>query len=82
MITEKILEGVLFFIRPLLEKMPDIDFSFTLESVSTIIQIICSGAYFMPVGTVVLILFCILTMQVIRIIIAFMKTVMHLIPFV
>lgn len=81
MIFESILSLILVLLNPLISLMPDIDFSLTLDSASTVIQIIRTGLYFLPVDTVVLILGCILTLQMMKIAIALVKAVLSFVPF-
>lgn len=81
MIFENILSLILVLLNPLISLMPDIDFSLTLDSASTVIQIIRTGLYFLPVDTVVLILACILTLQMMKIVIALVKAILAFVPF-
>lgn len=81
MITEFIIKAWAAMMNPLFSRLPDIDLSGVLQSSSTLVDIISTGAYFLPIGTISIIIHVVIALQVIKITVAFLRLIADILPF-
>lgn len=80
MVTQGILEFVLFIVTPIIERLPTI--TITGEGISKALEIINGVLYFLPVNTILSILAIMLAIHVYRIIVSILKTLWGVLPVV
>lgn len=80
MITGGILKLLLFIVTPIIEKLPLV--SFSMDGLSIVLSWVNGILYFLPIGTVNLILGLFFATMIIRLVIAFLKTLWGVLPLV
>lgn len=82
MVSEFFLEIIFTFIDGIFRIVPDFTWDVTSDLWRSAIDVVCSIAYLLPVGTIARILALSFIFLIIRIVISFIKTIWGLLPVV
>lgn len=82
MVTQGILEIILKFFLPAVEKLPDINLTvLSSRGADTFLQWVNLAGYMFPFGTCLIIINIILALQIFRIVVSFFKNLWGVLPF-
>ena len=80
MVTQGLLDFVLFITQPIMNRVPDIDLSGLESAGGVFLSWISVAAYMLPLGTVRAIFVIILSLQLFRIVVSFFKSLWGVLP--
>lgn len=80
MLVELLIETLFLPVRGLLNMIPPIDFSIPVESIDSFLGYVDMAAFFVPVDTVITLLGIVLTVEMCKIVIAFLKMLWKFVP--
>ena len=80
MIPGGMLKLILFFVTPIVEKLPIV--SFSMDGLSVVLSWVNGVLYFLPMETVNLILGLFFATMIIRLVVSFLKTLWGILPLV
>lgn len=82
MISEFLISIVWAIIQPFIDLLPDLEIAVELSSLAVFLDIVNAVCYMLPMGDIILMVEIVVSLTVLRIVIAFIKTIWELLPFV